>query len=116
VAVIPLTQGGLSVAELTYGIPAGGQLPAGAPVIPVTRLDDNILMTPLTPVGAGGKLNITFQPDGSVVDSAGNPLDSALFIFNNLAAQSTASGISVAGASGRVKVWRYTTNGNHYAE
>ena len=117
VITIPLTQGGLSAAEVTYGIPAGSPpLPAGAPVIPVTKLDDNILMTPLTPVGAGGKLNITFQADGSVVDAAGIPLDRAMFLFNNVAAQATASAISVVGASGRVKVWRYNLSVNKYAE
>jgi competence protein ComGC len=113
---IPLTQVGLYATEVAYGIPASSQLPAGAPVIPVTRLDDNILMTPLTPVGAGGKLNITFQPDGSVVDATGIPLDSALFIFNTVAAQGTASAISVAGASGRVKVWRYNLSVNKYID
>jgi type II secretory pathway pseudopilin PulG len=116
VTTIPLAQGGLNAAEITYGIPAGSLLPTGAPIIPVTSLDDNILMTPLTPVGAGGKLNITFQADGSVVDTAGIPLDRAMFLFNNVTAQATASAISVVGASGRVKVWRYTLNGNHYAE
>jgi prepilin-type N-terminal cleavage/methylation domain-containing protein len=117
VTTVPLTQGGLSAAEITYGIPAGSPpLPAGAPVIPTTKLDDNILMTPLTPAGAGGKLNITFQADGSVIDAAGIPLDRAMFLFNNAAAQATASAISVVGASGRVKVWRYTLSGNVYAE
>ncbi|MCU1265767.1 MAG: hypothetical protein JWM21_2085 [Acidobacteria bacterium] len=113
----PLTQGGLSAAEITYGIPAGSPpLPIGAPVIPVTKLDDNILMTPLVPAGAGGKINITFQADGSVIDTAGIPLDRAMFFYNSTAAQGTASAISVAGASGRVKVWRYTLNGNKYSE
>jgi prepilin-type N-terminal cleavage/methylation domain-containing protein len=117
VITIPLTQGGLAAAEITYGIPAGSPpLPVGAPVIPVTKLDDNILMTPLTPAGAGGKLNITFQADGSVIDAAGIPLDRAMFLFNSAAAQGTASAISVVGASGRVKVWRYTLSGNIYAE
>ena len=116
VTTIPLTQGGLSASEIIYGIPAGSSLPPGAPVIPVTKLDDNILMTPLTPAGAGGKLNITFQADGSVIDAAGIPLDRAMFFFNNAAAQSTASAISVVGASGRVKVWRYNQIGNNYAE
>ena len=117
VTTIPLTQGGLPASEITYGIPAGSPpLPAGAPVIPVTKLDDNILMTPLAPAGAGGKLNIAFQADGSVIDAAGIPLDRAMFFFNNAAAQATASAISVVGASGRVKVWRYTPNGNHYVE
>ena len=117
VMAIPLTQGGIPAAEIIYGIPAGSPpLPVGAPVIPVTKLDDNILMTPLTPAGAGGKLNITFQADGSVVDAAGIPLDRAMFLFNNVAAQATASAISVVGASGRVKVWRYNPNGNKYVE
>ena len=117
VTTVPLTQGGLSATEITYGIPAGSPpLPAGAPVIPTTKLGDNIVMTPLTPAGAGGKLNITFQADGSVIDATGIPLDRAMFLFNNAAAQGTASAISVVGASGRVKVWRYTLNGNVYAE
>jgi prepilin-type N-terminal cleavage/methylation domain-containing protein len=112
-----LTQGGLSAAEITYGIPAGSPpLPAGAPVIPVTMLDDNILMTPLTPAGAGGKFNVTFQGDGSVIDAAGIPVDRAMFLFNKAAAQGTAAAISVVGASGRVKVWRYSVNGNKYVE
>jgi prepilin-type N-terminal cleavage/methylation domain-containing protein len=117
VTTVPLTQGGLSASEVTYGIPAGSPpLPTGAPVIPTTKLDDNIVMTALTPAGAGGKLNITFQADGSVIDAAGIPLDRAMFLFNKLAAQGTASAISVLGASGRVKVWRYTLNGNKYVE
>jgi prepilin-type N-terminal cleavage/methylation domain-containing protein len=117
VTTVPLTQGGLSASEITYGIPAGSPpLPTGAPVIPTTKLDDNIVMTPLTPAGAGGRLNITFQADGSVIDAAGIPLDRAMFLYNNAAAQATASAISVVGASGRVKVWRYTLNGNVYAE
>lgn len=116
VAIYPLAQGGLPASEITYGIPAGSLLPAGAPVIPVTKLDDNIVLTPLTPAGAGGKLNITFQADGSVIDATGLPLDRAMYFFNNAAAQGTASAISVVGASGRVKVWRYNLSGNKYIE
>jgi len=117
VITVPLTQGGLTASEIAYGIPAGSPpLPVGAPIIPVTKLDDNIVMTPLAPAGAGGKLNITFQADGSVIDAAGIPVDRAMFLFNQSAAQGTAAAISVVGASGRVKVWRYTLNGNHYVE
>jgi prepilin-type N-terminal cleavage/methylation domain-containing protein len=116
VTTYPLTQGGLAASEITYGIPSGAQLPAGAPVIPTTKLDDNIVLTALTPAGAGGKLNITFQADGSVIDATGFPLDRAMYLFNNLAAQGTASAISVVGASGRVKVWRYNVSGNNYVE
>jgi prepilin-type N-terminal cleavage/methylation domain-containing protein len=112
VLTLPLAQGGLTAKEITYGIPSASQLPAGAPVIPVTKLDDNIVKTPLT----NGKVNITFQPDGSVIDAAGIPLDRALYFFSSKAAQGTASALSVAGASGRIKVWRYSTYGNHYVE
>jgi prepilin-type N-terminal cleavage/methylation domain-containing protein len=112
VITIPLAQGGLTNSEITYGIPAGSQLPANAPVIPITKLSDNIVMTPLV----SGKINITFQADGSVIDAAGLPLDRALYLFNNLAPQGTASAISVLGASGRAKVWRYNLNGNNYLE
>ena len=117
VTTYPLAQGGLPAGEITYGIPAGSPpLPAGAPVIPVTALGDNIVMTPLAPVGPGGKMNITFHNDGSVIDATGFPLDRAMFFFNNQAAQATASAVSVVGASGRVKVWRYNLNGNSYIE
>jgi prepilin-type N-terminal cleavage/methylation domain-containing protein len=117
VMTIPLTQGGLVASQIVYGIPAGSPpLPVGAPVIPVTALDDSILMTPLTPAGAGGKLNITFQTDGSVIDATGIPLNRAMFLFNSSSAQATASAISVGGASGRVKVWRYNASVNKYVE
>jgi Tfp pilus assembly protein FimT len=75
-------------------------------------LGDGVSRTSLS----SGRLNITFQPDGSVIDSTGAPSNKALYFFNNKAAQETATAISVIGASGRVKVWKYTTNGNTYTE
>jgi hypothetical protein len=59
---------------------------------------------------------VTFQPDGSVIDLNGNPIGMALFIYNNRAARGTASAISVVGASGRIKIWRYDGNANAYVE
>lgn len=103
---IPLTQGGLASSEITYGIPSA--LPVGAQ----GALTDGVSKTNL----ASSKLNITFQPDGSVIDSTGNPASSALFIYNSQLPTSTAAAISVIGASGRVKIWRYTTGVNVYAE
>jgi len=38
------------------------------------------------------------------------------FIFDNQASIATPTAISVLGTSGRVKVWRYNTNGNTYSE
>jgi Tfp pilus assembly protein FimT len=99
----PLATGGLDSSEITIGIP---------PSLPTAALADGISMTPLT----NSQLNVTFQPDGSVIDLNGNPADSALFLFNSRAARGTASAISVVGASGRIKIWRYDRNANAYAE
>lgn len=130
VSSVSLAQGGLVASEISYGIPtASTGLPTGASTIPTGPLGDGISMTGLD---ANNKLNITFQADGSVIDPAGIPpgptppagiavsqgipLDQAVFIFNNQAAQGTASAISVLGASGRIKVWRYNVNANQYEE
>ncbi len=112
VSTVLLTQGGLASSEITYGIPASSDLPAGAPTIPTGALGDGISKTNLS----SNKLNITFQPDGSVINASNAPLNRAMFFFNNKAAQDTASAISVIGASGRIKVWRYGSNANAYAE
>ena len=109
---VPLTQTGLPASELNEGIPSTSTgLPAGA-YPPPNTLGDRVVKSALT----NGNLNITFQPDGTVIDIAGAPADKALFFFNNRAAQDTASAISVLGASGRVKIWRYSSNANAYAE
>jgi prepilin-type N-terminal cleavage/methylation domain-containing protein len=111
---VPLTRGGLSAAEISYGIPTTSTgLPSGATALPTGPLGDGV---PKTSLNASNKLNITFQPDGSVIDTNAVPLDQAMFIFNNKAAQASASAISVLGSTGRVKLWRYTTGGNKYAE
>ncbi len=103
VNTIPLLPETALSSEITYGIPAG--LPMGA-------LADGISMTVLF----NAQLNITFQPDGSVIDGAGNPIGRAMFIYNSRADRATAAAISVIGASGRVKIWRYNAVANVYAE
>ena len=103
ISTTPLAAGGLDSSEITYGIPAG---------LPTAALADGTLITGLT----NNQLNITFQPDGSVINAAGNPLSVAMFIYNNQAAQGTASAISVLGASGRIKIWRYDRSANLYTE
>ena len=99
----PLAQGGLDSSEITYGMPTG---------LPNNALGDGISMTGLT----NNQLNVTFQPDGSVIDASGNPTDIGMFIYNNRAARGTASAISVIGASGRIKIWRYDSSANLYTE
>jgi Tfp pilus assembly protein FimT len=103
ISTTPLAAGGLDSSEITYGIPAG---------LPAVALGDGISMTSLT----NNRLNITFQPDGSVIDLTGNPVGVGMFIYNNRAARGTASAISVMGASGRIKIWRYNSSANLYAE
>ncbi len=103
ISTTPLAAGGLDSSEITYGIPAG---------LPTTALGDGILMTGLT----NNRLNVTFQPDGSVIDPTGNPVGVAMFIYNNRASRGTASAISVMGASGRIKIWRYDRSANLYTE
>jgi prepilin-type N-terminal cleavage/methylation domain-containing protein len=103
VSATPLAADASLSSEITYGIPSGA--PAGA-------LADGISLTALL----NSQINITFQPDGSVIDGAGNPVGRAMYIYNNRAAQATAAAISVIGASGRVKIWRYDAVANVYAE
>jgi hypothetical protein len=103
ILTIPLAETSISQ-DMRYGIPTS--LPTGA-------LGDGISMTALT---NGQFFYVTFQPDGSVIDSAGDPQNRAMFIYNNRAAQGTASAISIIGASGRAKIWRYDAGANAYSE
>ena len=102
VSATPLAEASVS-SEISYGIP---------PCLPTGVLGDGILMTALF----NNQLNITFQPDGSVIDAAGDPQGCAMFIYNNRAPEGTASAISVLGAAGRVKIWRYNAGANLYAD
>lgn len=106
----PLATGGLVQSEITYGIPSG--LPNGP-------LGDGISMTSIlaNQINVGNnRINVTFQPDGSVIDDAGNPMGTAFFIYNSVSPRPTALAISIVGSSGRVKIWRYDQNANAYAE
>ena len=101
---IPLTgSGGLPASEVSYGIPSG---------ISSSALSDTTTLTSLS----SNKIYVTFQSDGTVVDNNGNPTNRTLFFYNNQAATQTAAAVSVLGASGRIKVWRYDTSASKYAE
>jgi Tfp pilus assembly protein FimT len=105
VLTVPLGGGPVPAADITFGVPTG--------LSGVSTLDDTSTPTLLT----AGKLNINFQPDGSVIDVSGNPVNyRTFFLYNNRAATETASAISVLGAAGRIKVWRYSSSVNKYAE
>lgn len=102
-SAVEMAGGGVSTSEISYGIPSG---------LPTTALGDGSILTPL----ANNKVNITFQPDGSVINAAGLPINVSLFFYNSLSPKETASAVSVLGSSGRVKIWRYSTSANLYAE
>jgi len=95
--------GGLPTSEVSFGIPSG---------ITATTLGDNTTPTALV----FNKINITFQPNGTVVDANENPTNQTLFFYNNVVPNQTACAISVLGAAGRIKIWRYTASANQYVE
>jgi Tfp pilus assembly protein FimT len=105
VLTVPLSSGAVPAADISFGVPSA--------LSGVSTLDDTSTPTSLT----AGKLNINFQPDGSVIDTSGNPVPSrTLFLYNNRLPTQTAVAISVLGSAGRVKVWRYSSSVNKYAE
>lgn len=104
--VVSLSDSGVNTADITYGIP--NALPGGAG----GALDDGVSLTALT----NNQLNVTFQPNGSVVDAAGMPTNRALYIYNNKAPEETACAVSVLGAAGRVKIWKYNRDAQKYVE
>lgn len=103
VAIVPLAGPTIDPTEISYGIPPG---------VPVVTLDDGTSMSVLSP----DTVNITFQPDGSVINAAGQPADFALFFYSAQMPRDTASAVSVLGSAGRVKIWRYNRGTNQYVE
>lgn len=104
---IALAGHGITVAEIAYG---------RAPGAPIFNLNDGTGLTALT---AANQVSLTFQPDGSIVDQNGNPLDRAIYFYNTQLPNDTARAISILGATGRVKLWRYNpdaTNTSKYVE
>ncbi|HLM59280.1 MAG TPA: hypothetical protein VK308_00620, partial [Pyrinomonadaceae bacterium] len=100
---VQLAGSGLDANDIIYGRPSGAT---------TTALSDTSNLTAIT----AGAAAITFQPDGSVVDAANNPQNNALFFYNRIQASDMAFAISVLGAGGRVKIWRYNKNINLYVE
>lgn len=103
VSSMTLTGNGVDLSDLVYGLPGSIS----------STLSDG---TSLTSLPGNKKINITFQPDGSVIDANGNPVNFALFFYNSKAPKVTASAVSVLGSAGRVKTWNYNGNANKYVE
>ncbi len=106
VSSVPLAGGGITASEITHGIDSSVGNSS------TLTLDDTTKMTALS----SGKVNITFQPDGSVINSSGVATDFALFFYHGAKPKETAMAISVLGGVGRVKSWRYSTSASKFVE
>lgn len=98
-----LTDSGMEKNDLVYNRPSGA---------PSSALSDTSNISPLT----GGAIDITFQADGSVIDASNNPVNNALFFYHKKYAADSAFAVSILGAGGRVKVWRYSKAIKAYVE
>ena len=103
--VLAVATDGLAPTEVIYGRPVNAPAAAAA-------LGDGSIVTPLT---AGG-VEVQFQPDGSVIDGGKKPQNKALFFYNSKNPGETAFAVSVLGAGGRAKLWRYSPGVNAYVE
>jgi prepilin-type N-terminal cleavage/methylation domain-containing protein len=106
VKTLPLTGAGMPADDIICGV-----VVPGSPAAPTT-LGDGTSMTAPT----DSAINITFQPDGSVIDGAGATDDFAIFLHNAQTPRFTASAVSVLGAAGRIKFWRFNDGTNSYVE
>lgn len=94
---------GLSAADIKYGIPSG---------VPKKALGDGTNLTALS----SKAVEVTFQADGSVVDGSNNPSDTAMYFYHNKYKNDTAFAVSILGAGGRIKLWRYNQQTKTYVE
>jgi len=101
--VVTLTGSGVEPDDVKYGRPTG---------VPTSALSDTTNLTNLS----SNAVEITFQADGSVIDASNNPQNRALFFYHDKYRLDTAFAVSVLGAGGRIKVWRYSQGVNSYVE
>lgn len=100
---VPLSGSGVESNDVKYGRPTG---------VPTSALSDTTNLTNLS----SNAVEITFQPDGSVLDASGNPQNLAMFFYHDKYRLDTAFAVSILGAGGRIKVWRYSRGVNSYVE
>ncbi|HEY0459875.1 MAG TPA: GspH/FimT family pseudopilin [Pyrinomonadaceae bacterium] len=101
--VVSMTGSGVEPDDVKYGRPTG---------VPTAALSDTTNLSNLS----SNAVEITFQPDGSVVDASNNPQNQALFFYHEKYRLDTSFAVSVLGAGGRIKVWRYSQGVNSYVE
>lgn len=101
--IVWITGGGLGASDIKYGPAPGTGSPTLGDGTTNSTLNANIY-----------KFN--FEGDGSVRDSSDNPVDFALFFYDQHNGKSGSFAVSVLGVTGRVKIWRYSGQQNAYAE
>lgn len=89
--------------EVAYGFPAN---------VTAAPFGDTTTLT--APVN--NRVNITFQPSGAIVDANGATANFALVLHHPDHPSTTARAVTVLGASGRVKVWRYNEDDQAFVE
>lgn len=101
--IFELAGDGVTSDELVYGRPTGASTAALGDGTNLTALSSNVV-------------DITFQTDGSVIDASNNPQNKALFFYDTKTPTDTAFAVSILGAGGRAKLWRYSSGVNTYVE
>jgi prepilin-type N-terminal cleavage/methylation domain-containing protein len=112
-----LTDGGLAKDEIGYGLPSKVVDQVTDPQTKKVTTDLTALcdLTSLTPL-VNDKVSVTFQPDGTVIDSTGAVRNVALYIYNTNKPEDTAMALSILGGTGRIKAWRYSSSAKSYVE
>jgi prepilin-type N-terminal cleavage/methylation domain-containing protein len=95
---------GLLAGEIAYGKPPG---------TPNSALGDGTNQTALS---ASQIVDVTFQPDGAVINASENPQNVGLFFYDATMPGRSAFAVSILGAGGRVKLWRYSQYASSYVE
>lgn len=94
---------GLDSSDIIYGRPVN---------VSTNALGDGTNLSALN----NDTIDITFLSDGSVRDTNNNPLNKTMFFYHDKHQDTTPFAISVLGAGGRAKVWRYNSESNSYVE
>ena len=101
--IVRMDIGGLGKANIVYGRPPGSL---------TGTLSDGVNLNSLN----GGKVEFTFQSDGSILNASGNPENFGLAFYHNKYQGETAFAVTILGAGGRVKLWRYNKGTKNYVE
>lgn len=107
-STVLLTASGVPASEIAFGAPSFVSTAA-------KTLGDKITVA-ATSALTNQKLNITFQPDGTIIDSNKVPRNVAFAIYNSAAPNGTAAAVSILGATGRIKAWRYSDSAQKFVE